>query len=206
MVIYNIRIKTNSQIQPSTSYIDTIPIDGDQTILDYFKFLICKNDMAQWNTYTYNYKSLGYDYPITTKISSLFKDVTEPILYELSFVTPTNPFKRVYWILFLYEKDLFDIVNLDGQDPINQLSIGTWHGWGKLPHKIDKHLDNSPNHLVIIKHNNKKYAYNKHQLTKLIKTSLETLKLPHNDFIISTNLLKDQMCLFSDTLPIIDLD
>ena len=206
MTTYHIRIKTTSQIQPSTTYIDSIAIDGTKTIYDYLKFLICKNELAKWNTYTYKNKSLGYDYPITMKIYSLFKDNRSPILQELSFLVPTNPFKRVRWILYLYENDLFDIENLDGQEPINNHSIGTWHGWGKVPHKIDKNIDNSPNHLVIIKQYNKKYAYNKHQLKKLIDSSNEFITIPHNGEKITKDIINSHMHLFSNTMPIIDLD
>lgn len=205
MNIYNIKVLTKNYIQSDVRYIDNVTLSGSNTIYDYFKFLVIKNELAKWNTYTYNNKCLGYDYPLKTKISSLFWNDNEPVVKELSFIVPMNPFKRVNWILALNNRNIFDIVNLDGIDPLNKFSIGTWHGWGKLSNKLDKKNDNCPSNLIIIRHFKRNYAYNKFKLLDYINKSPNKLILPHNDVVVNKSILKNKLHLFRETLAIINI-
>ena len=154
----------------------------------------------------YDNKCLGYDIPITYKICSIFGLALSVILREVAFTIPMNPFKRVNWIMILHERNLFDIINLEGDDPINKASIGTWHTWGKVPHLLNKNMDNHPDNLVIIYDASIKIAYNKFQLRELINvTSGDTIMIPHSSKRIRKSVLIEQLNMFDGVLPLISI-
>jgi len=205
MVSYIITVKSSNQIQPSNTYINPIQIEYDKSIGDYLSLLIKQNNLASINAYTFNNKFIGYDYPVTTTIKNIFTSILRPVIHEIPFTVPINPFKRVNWIMILYSKNLFDVVNLNGVDPINQASIGTWHKWGTI--KKDTLYNNHPENLVIIKHLDNKYAYNKKCLLKLIKdTNDDIITMPHNNININKSAIIDKLHVFKEVLPIIDID
>jgi hypothetical protein len=205
MTSYIITIKSSNHIQPSNTYINPIQIEHDKTIGDYFSLLIKNHNLSTINAYTFNNKYIGYDYSLTTPIKKVFKSILRPIIHEIPFTVPINPFKRVNWIMTLYSKNLFDVVNLNGVDPINRASIGTWHKWGTI--KKDALYNNHPDNLVIIKHLNNKYAYNKHCLLNLIKTTkTNSITMPHNNININKSFIVDKLHVFREILPIIDID
>ena len=207
MTVYNVSIYSSQQIQPSTTYICPITIEYNKTVYDYLKKLLEKNPLAQWCSYVYNNKSLGFDHSPNLNIFKLFGSNLSPIVHELPIINPVNPFKRLYWVIYIYENKLSNIENLDGEEPINRNSIGTWNTWGKLDNKINKEDDNRPDYLVILEQSKHKYAYNKFQLRKLIKKSNKTVTVPHNNTVIDTCVLKNQLekC-FHHIMPIINID
>ena len=112
MVFINIRIKSSSQLQPSETYKSEITIDNTKTVYDYFKILVDRDDMSKYNTYMYKNKCIGYQIPMHENLYKIFGTDITVTINEVSFTVPMNPFKRVNWLILLYEKELF-IVAVD---------------------------------------------------------------------------------------------
>tara|TARA_B100000963_G_C22635713_1_gene677502 strand:- start:2132 stop:2758 length:627 start_codon:yes stop_codon:yes gene_type:complete len=207
MVFINLFIKSNNQLQPSETYKSHVVIDNNRTIYDYFKILIDTDDMAKYCTYMYNNKCLGYEIPITDNLYTIFGTKLSVELKEVSFTIPMNPFKRVNWLMKLHDRNLFDIINLNEDEPINKKSIGTWRSWGKLPHNIEKNVDNHPENLVIIEDFNQKWAYNKYQLLSLIESSKNTtILLPHTSLRHNRKFISESLeNVIENELPIIKI-
>lgn len=206
MVFIAILIKADNIIQKDDKCSRKIVIDNQKTVYDYLQLLVKKFEMAQYNAYMFENKCLGYDIPITSQLCSIFGTSLNVHIKEVSFTVPNNPFKHINWILMLFKKNLFDIINLEGDDPINKQSIGTWHTWGKLPHLLDKDMDNHPLNLVIVKDNLLKIAYNKHKLKEFIcNCNKKNIVMPHNSKKIPKELLVDQLQHFDKILPIITI-
>jgi len=204
MVFIAILINQDSPIQTDDMCPKKIIIDNHKTVYDYLKLLTNTYEMSQYNTYMYNNRCLGYDIPVTSSLCSIFGLALNVSIKEVSFTVPNNPFKHVNWIMMLHEKNLFDIVNLEGNDPINKQSIGTWHTWGKVPHLLDKNMDNHPLNLVIINDSSLKIAYNKYQLRELIDNiNGTTMIMPHSSKKIYKRILVDELHRFNQILPII---
>ncbi len=206
MVYIAILVDSNNHIQSDDKCVKKVIIDNQQTVYDYMKILTNRYDISKYNAYMYNNKCLGYDIPITYKICSIFGLALSVVLREVAFTVPMNPFKHVNWIMILHERNLFDIINLEGDDPINKESIGTWHTWGKVPHLLDKNMDNHPDNLVIIYDAPIKIAYNKFQLRELINvTSGDTIMIPHSSKRIRKSVLIEQLNMFDGVLPLISI-
>ena len=207
MVFITIFIKSDNHLQPSETYKNRIVIDNNRTVSHYFKMLTETDDMAKYNTYMYNNQCLGYEIPMTKHLYEIFGTKLSIEIKEVSFTIPMNPFKRVNWLMELHKKNLFDIINLNDDEPINKQSIGTWHTWGKLPNNMPPNMDNHPENLVIILDYNQKWAYNKFQLQELIEESkTTTIRLPHTSIRHRKDfLLQELEAVFNKTLPIIKI-
>lgn len=207
MVFINIYIKSENTLESSISQKNHIIIDNNNTVDDYFKILIEEDDMAKYNTYMFNNKCLGYEIPMNKCLYEIFGTSLSIELKEVSFTMPMNPFKRVNWLRILYQKNLFDIVNLNDDELINKQSIGTWHTWGKLPNTLPENMDNHPNNLVVLIDYNQKWAYNKYQLQELIDSSkTDTLMLPHTNIRHDKLKLKNELeKSMTEILPIIKI-
>jgi len=207
MVFITIFIKSNSHLQPSETYKSRIVIDNNKTVSNYFKILTESDDMAKYNTYMYNNQCLGYEIPMTKNLYEIFGTKLSIQVQEVSFTIPMNPFKRVNLLMELHKKNLFDIINLNDDEPINKQSIGTWRTWGKLPNNIPPNMDNHPENLVILIDFNQKWAYNKFQLQELLESSkTTTIKLPHTSIRHhKDNLVNELENVINKSLPIIKI-
>ena len=207
MVFINIYIKSENTLESSISQKNHIIIDNNNTVDDYFKILIEEDDMAKYNTYMFNNKCLGYEIPMNKCLYEIFGTSLSIELKEVSFTMPMNPFKRVNWLRILYQKNLFDIVNLNDDELINKQSIGTWHTWGKLPNTLPENMDNHPNNLVVLIDYNQKWAYNKFQLQELLESSkTTTIKLPHTSIRHRKDYLIEELeDVINKSLPIIKI-
>ena len=204
MITYSIKLNlTNHLVNKSI----TITLDEDKTLLDYFNKLLSIDELLIKNSYTYRDKVLGFDYPLHNSIYSVFRVDQNPIVEEISFKNSINPIKKLKWLYLINSKNLYDIENLSGIEPINKTIIGGLHQWGVKRNRSINIIANYPENLVIIKHKNRKFAYNRYCLLNSLKLSKEDeFVFPHNKITVSKTVLTNKLHVFREDLPIIDMD
>lgn len=204
MIIYSIKLNlTNHLVTKSIK----ITMDGSKTLLDYFNKLLSIDELLIKNSYIYREKVLGFDFPLYTSLYSVFRVDEKPIIEEISFKNSINPLKKLNWLYLINSKKLYDIENLTGIEPINKTVIGGLYQWGIKRTKIMNTISNYPENLVIIKHKNIKFAYNRYCLLNSLKLSKDDeFVLPHNKLSVSKSILINKLHVFKEDLPIIDMD
>lgn len=204
MIIYSIKLNlTNHLVTKSIK----ITMDGSKTLLDYFNKLLSIDELLIKNSYIYREKVLGFDFPLYTSLYNVFRVDENPIIEEISFKNSINPLKKLNWLYLINSKKLYDIENLAGIEPINKTIIGGLYQWGIKRTKMTNAISNYPENLVIIKHKNIKFAYNRYCLLNSLKLSKEDeFVLPHNKLSVSKSILINKLHVFKEDLPIIDMD
>ena len=204
MIMYSIKLNlTNHLVNKSI----IVKIDGEKTLLDYFNKIIDIDELLIKNSYVYRGKVLGFDYPLKNTIYTVFRVDQNPVVEEISFKNSINPIKKLNWLYLINSKNLYDIENLSGIEPINRTIIGGLHQWGVKRDKTINTIANYPENLVIIKHQNRKFAYNRYCLLNSLKLSKkDEFVLPHNKITVSKSFLTNKLHVFREDLPIIDMD
>ena len=136
----------------------------------------------------------GYDLKLNKKYEDyFFKENNNYTIWTFSVLDPlSNKFKIEYPILYYNNnKEWPPSDNWNEGDPINLGPFLIWNGYGRGSINVKKEINNSYNHLIILKYGNVKKVVNKFSYMLAIMSSSTKSKDPlTNQLIQNASLLK----------------
>ena len=160
---------------------------------------------------------LGTDVPLSTKVADtpgLNSEIAQQAQLRLHLACTLNaviPYETVQYALAFHQAKLpWPLWKSNDVDVIDQEAMGCWDGWRQRrgPTIMPKDQDNSPDHLLVLKHGELRRCVNIFSLVKFIQTNSNNslrdpiFQLPLNS-LVQSHLVP--LC-GQYTLPQLDLD